>query len=202
MLAPWKKSYDKPRQHIKNIDITLLTKVSLVKTMVFPVIRYGWIWELDDKEGWEPKNWCFQTVVLEKTHECSLNKKEIKPVNPKGNQSRIFIGRNNAEPEAPILWPPGGRSQLIRKDHNAGKDRRQEEQGTTGDETFGWHHWFNVLESEQTLGDRVRKAWCAAVHGVTKSSTWLSDWTATTKLYVYVYAHMKRNFTKKIFRLM
>ena len=73
-----------------------------------------------------------QTVVLEKTHECSLNNKEIKAVNPKGNQSRIFIGRNSAEPEAPILWPPGGKSQLIRKDHNAGKDRRQEEQGTTG----------------------------------------------------------------------
>ena len=76
-------------------------------------------------------------MVLEKTHECSLNNKEIKPVNPKGNQSQILIGRNNAEPEAPILWPPGGKSQFIRKDRDAGKDRRQEEQGTTGDGMFG-----------------------------------------------------------------
>ena len=111
------------------------------------------MWELDHKEGWAPKNWCFQSVVLEKTLEGHLNSKEIKPVNPKGNQPWIFIGRADAEAEALILWPPDAKNQLIGKDPDAGKDWRQEEKETTEDEVVGWHHQLNGHEFEQTPGD-------------------------------------------------
>ena len=97
------------------------------------------MWELDYKESWAPKNWCFRTVVLEKTLESPLECKEIKPVHPKGNQSWIFIGRNDAEAEALILWPPDVKNWLIGKDPDAEKDWRQEEKGTTEDEMVGWH---------------------------------------------------------------
>ena len=111
-----------------------------------------WMWELDHKEGWAPKNWCFWTVVLEKTLESSLDCK-IKPINPKGNQSWIFIGRTDAEAEAPILWPPDAKSWLIGKDSDARKDRGQWEKGTTEDELVGWHHQLNGYEFKQTLKD-------------------------------------------------
>ena len=110
------------------------------------------MWELDYKESWAPKNWCFWTVVLEKILESPLDCKEIQPVHPKGNQSWIFIGRTDAEAETPILWPPDVKSWLIWKDPDAGKDWGQEEQGTTEDEMVGWHHRFNGHESEWTLG--------------------------------------------------
>ena len=109
------------------------------------------MWELDHRESWALKNWCFWTVVLEKTLESPLNCKEIKPVNPKGHQPWIFIGRTDAE--APILWPPDVKSQLIRKDPDAGKDWRQEEKGMTEDKMVGWHHWLNGHEFGQALGD-------------------------------------------------
>ena len=105
------------------------------------------------KEGWVPKNWCFQIVVLEKTLESPLDCKEIRPVHPKGNQSWIFIGRIDADAETAILWPPDAKNWLIWKDPDAGKDWRQKEKGTTEDEMVGWHHWLNGHESEQTLGD-------------------------------------------------
>ena len=101
-----------------------------------------WMWELDYKESWVPKNWCFWTVVLEKTLESPLDCKEIQPVHPKWNQSWIFIGRTDAEAETPILWPPGAKCRLIGKDPDAGKDWRQEK-GTTEDEMIGRHHWHN-----------------------------------------------------------
>ena len=101
--------------------------------------------------SWVQKNWCFWTVMLEKTLESPLDCKVIKPVNPKGNQSWIFIGRTDAE--APIIWPPDARSQLTGKDPDAGKDWRQEEEGTTEDEVVGWHHQLNGHELEQALGD-------------------------------------------------
>ena len=112
-----------------------------------------WMWELDYKESWVPKNWCFPTVVLEKTHDSPLDCKEIQPVNPKGNQAWIFIGRTDAGAEAPILWPPDAKSQLIGKDSDAGKDWGQEEKGVTEDEMVGWHHWLKGHEFVQTLGD-------------------------------------------------
>ena len=116
---------------LKSRDITLPTNVHLVKAMAFLVVMYGCLWELDHKEGWTPKNWCFQTVVLEKTLESPLDY-EIKPVNPKGNQHLIFIGRTNVEAKVPTIWPPDAKIQLIGKDYEAGKDWGQEKKAVTG----------------------------------------------------------------------
>ena len=127
---------------LKNRDITLPTKVHLVKAMVFPVV----MWELDYKENWVQKNWCFWTVVLEKTLESPLECKEIQSVHPKGNQSWVFIGRTDVEAEAPVFWPPDAKSWLIWKDTDVGKDWRQEEKGTTENEMVGWHHQLNGHE--------------------------------------------------------
>ena len=113
---------------LKSRDITLPTNVHLVKAMVFPVVDV-WIWELDYKESWALKNWCFWTVVLEKTLESPLNCKKIKPVNPKGKQSWIFIGRTDAEAEAPIVWPPDTKNWLIGKDPDAGKSEGRRKRG-------------------------------------------------------------------------
>ena len=134
------------------------------------------MWELDCEESWALKNWCFWTVVLEKTLESPLDCKEIQPIHPKGNQSWIFIGRTDARAEAPILWPPDGKNWLIGKDHDAGKDWRQKK-GTTEDEMAGCHHRFNEHEIELAPGvGGGGEAWRAAVHGVTKCQTWVSDW--------------------------
>ena len=138
--------YDKPRQHIKNQRHYYANN---------GIVSFGfssshvWMWQLDHKEGWTLKN-CFWAVVLEKTLESALDCKEIKPVNPSGNQSWIFIGRTDAEveAEAPILWPPDAKSWLIRKDPVAGKDWRQEEKGMTEDRMVGWHHRLDGHEFE------------------------------------------------------
>ena len=140
-----------PRQCIKKKRHHFANKGPIVKAMGFPVVI--WMWELDHKEGWVLKNWCFQVVVLEKTLECSLDCREIKPVNTEGNQPWIFTRRTDAETETPILWPPDVKSQLTGKDPDAGKGWRQEEKGMTDDEVVGWHHWLNGHEFEQTLGD-------------------------------------------------
>ena len=125
---------------LKSRDITLSTKVHLVKAMVFPVVMCGC--ELDYKDSWALKNWCFWTVVLEKTLESPLDCKEIQPVHPK-DQSWVLIGSTDVEAESPILWPPDVKSWLIWKDHDAGKDWGQEENSMTEDEMVGWHHWLN-----------------------------------------------------------
>ena len=132
---------------LKSRDITLPTKVHLVKAMVFPVVMYGC--ELDYKESWVLKNWRFWTVVLQKILESPLDCKEIQPVHPKGDQSWVFIGRTDAEAETPILWPPHLKNWLIGKDPDIGKDWRLEEKGMTEDEMDGWHHRFNEHEFEQ-----------------------------------------------------
>ena len=111
-----------------------------------------WIRELDHKESWARKNWCFGTVVLEKTLESPLDCKEVKPVNPKGIQSWIFSGKTDAQAEAPVLWPPGVKNGLIGKDSDPGKDWRQEEKGITEDEMVVCHHWLDGCEFEQALG--------------------------------------------------
>ena len=139
---------------LKSRDITLATKVHIVKPQICKWCHpngfssgHVWIWELDYKEGSEPKNWCFQIMVLKKTLESPLDSKEINPVNSKGNQPWIFIGRTETEAEAPILWLPDMKSQLIERDLDAGKDWRQVEKGTTENEMVGWHHQLNRHES-------------------------------------------------------
>ena len=151
MLVPWKKSCDQPRHHIKKQKHYFAKKSPSVKAMTLPVVVC--MWELDYTESWVPKNWCFWTVVLEKTLESPLDCKEIQPVHPKGNQSWIFIRRTDAEAETPILWPPNVKNWLIWKDPDAGKDwRRWEEKGMTEDEMVGWHHQLYGHESEWTPG--------------------------------------------------
>ena len=133
---------------LKSRDITLPTKVYIVKATGFFSSCPVQMWGLDHKESWVSKNWCFWTVVLEKTLESPLDCKEIKPGNPKGNQSWIFIGRTDAETTAPILWPADVKNWFIGKDPDAGKDWRQEEKGTTEDEVVGWHHRLDGHEFE------------------------------------------------------
>ena len=115
-------------------------------------LSHVWMWELDHKENWEPENWFFWTGVLEKTLESPLDWKEIQPFHPKGNHFWIFIGRTDAEAEAPILWPPDAKNWLTGKDLDAGKDWRWEEKGMTEDEMAGWHHQLDGLEFEWTMG--------------------------------------------------
>ena len=147
----WKKSFDKPRQCIKKERHHFADKDLYSQSYGFSSSHVG-MWELDHKEGWTPKNWYFQTVVLEKTLESPLDNTEIKPVNLKGNQPWIYIGRTDAE--APVLWPPDVKRQPIGKDPDAGKDWGQEEKGATeDDEMFGWHHWLSGYEFEQIPGD-------------------------------------------------
>ena len=184
MFAPWKKSYDQPRQQIKRqrhyfankgpstgreegggfrMGNTCIPVVNscwyMAKLIQYCKVKkkkksYGfssgqvWMWELDHKENWVPKNWCFWTVVLEKTLESPLDCKEIQPVHPKGNQSWIIIGRTDAQAEAPILWLSDAKNWLIWKDPDAGKDWKQEEKGTTEDEMAGWHHRLDGREFE------------------------------------------------------
>ena len=134
-----RKVMTKPRQHIKKQRRYFASKGPSSQSHGFSS-NHVWMWELGYKESWAPKNWCFWTVVLEKTLESPLDCKEIQPVHPKGNQSWIFIGRTDAEAETPILWPSDVKNSLIWKDPDAGKDWGQEEKGTTKDEMAGCHH--------------------------------------------------------------
>ena len=151
MLAPWKKSYDKPRDGVKKQWHHFADKGPYSQSYGFSSSHVQ-MWELDHNEGWVLKNWSFQTVILKETLGSTSDSKEIKLVNPKGNQPWIFTGRTHAEAETPILWPPDVRRWLIRKDPDAGKDWGQEK-GATEDKRVGWHHQLNGHEFEETLGD-------------------------------------------------
>ena len=139
-----------------------------------------WMWELNYKGSWVSKNWCFWTVVLEKTLESPLDCKEIQPVNPKGNQSRVFIGKTDVETETPILWPPDMKNWLTEKDPDAEKDCGQEEKGMTEDEMVGWHHWLDGHEFSQapSVGDGQVSLACCSPWGFRELDTteWL-NWT-------------------------
>ena len=141
---------------------------------------HAWMWELDYKESWAPKNWCFWTVVLQKTLQSPLDCKEIQPVHPKGDQSWVFIGGTDVEAETPILWPPDGKNWLTGKDPDAGKDWRQEERGMTEDEMVWWHHQLDGHELEQAMGvgDGQGSLVCCSPWGRKESDTteWL-NWT-------------------------
>ena len=173
MLTPWKKSYHKARQHIKNQRHHFANKSLCSQSYGFPS-SHVWMWELDRKGGWAPKNWCFQTVVLEKTLESPLDSKEIKSVNPEGNQSWIFIGRTGVE--APIFWPPDVKSWHIGKDPDAGKDLEQEEKGATEDEMVGCYHCLNRHKFEETQGDSDGQRSLVCSSSESCSQTQLRDW--------------------------
>ena len=173
------ESYDQPTEHMKKQRHYFASKGPSSQSYGFSS-SHVWMWELDYKESWVPKNWCFWTMVLEKTLESPLDSKEIQPVHPKGNQSWIFIGRTDAEAETPILWPPDGKNWLIGKDPNAGKDSRQEEKGMTEDEIVGWHHQLDGHEFEQApgVGDGQGSLACCSPWDCKESDTTeLLNWT-------------------------
>ena len=174
-------------------DITLPTKVHLVKAMVFSSIHV-WMWELDYKESWAPKNWCFWSVVLEKTLESPLDCKELQPVNPEGNQSWIFIGRIDAEAEAPIFWPPDAKNWLTGKDPDAGEDWGRRKRGW---QRIRWHYQPNGHKFEKTLGvgDGQGSLACCSSRGHKESDmTEQLNWTELNYLipHQYLSLHCER----------
>ena len=173
-----RKAMKKPRQHIKKQRHYFANKGPSSQVYGFSS-SHVWMWELDYKESWAPKNWCFWTVVLEKTLESPLDCKEIKPVNPKESQAWIFIGRTDAEAETPILWPPDAKYWVIRKDPDAGKDWTQEK-GTTEDEMVECHHQLDGHEFEHALevGDGQGSLVCSSPWGHKESDmTEPLNWT-------------------------
>ena len=174
------RSYDQPRQHIKKQTHYFANRGPSSQSYNVSS-SHVWMWELDYRESWALKNWCFWTVVLEKTLESPLDCKEIQPVSPKGDQSWIFIRRTDAAAESPVLWPPDTKKWLIGKDPDAGKDWRQEEKGTTEDEMVGWHHWLDGHEFEQALGagDEQGSLACCMQSMGCKESDWATElnWT-------------------------
>ena len=191
MLTPWKDSYDQPRQHIQKQKHYFANKGPSSQGYGFSS-SHVWMWVLDYKESWVLKNWCFWTVVLEKTLESPLDCKEIQLVHSKGDQSWVFIEGTDVEAETPILWPPDVESLLIWKDPDAGKDWRQEEKGTTEDEMFGWHHRHNGHGFGWTpgVGDEQGGLACCSSWGHKESDmTERLNWTELniSSIYIYVF---------------
>ena len=174
MFTPWKESYDQPRQHIKKQRHYFVNKGPSSQGYGFSSSHVR-MWELDHKKGSALKNWCFWTVVLEKTLESPLDCKEIQPVHSE-NQPWDFFGRNDAKAESPVLWPPHAKSWFIGKDSDAGRDWGKEEKGMTEDEMAGWHHWLDGHESEWTpgVGDGQGGLACCGSWGRKESDT--TEW--------------------------
>ena len=189
MLAPWKKNNGKPRQCIKKQRHLFADKGPYSQNYGFSS-SHAWMWEFDHKEGWALKNWCFWTVVLEKTLESPLDSKEIKPVNLKGNQPWIFIGRTHFETETSILWPSDEKCWLNGKDSDVGKAWRQEK-GKTQDEMVGLHHQPNMSLSKLQEMVKDKETWCAASVGSQRArQDWVTEqqqWhTPHTYIHTYV----------------
>ena len=161
-----------------------------------------WMWELDNKNNWAPKNWCLQTTVLEKTFESPLNSNQIKSVNLKGNQPKIFTGRTDAEAKAPIIWLPDVKSLLSRKDPDAENNWRQEEKGMTEDEMVGWHHQLNGQEFEQTprVGERQGSLTCCSLQCHRFRHDWETAQQQGPELSWYPHALSHMVFCFQIFR--
>ena len=183
MLTPWKESYDQPRQHVIKQKHYFANKGPSSQGYGFSS-GHVWMWELDCKESWAPKNWCFWAVVLEKTLESPLDCKEIQPVHPKGDQSWVFIERTD-EAETPILWPPDAESWFIVKDADAEEDWGHEEKGTTEDELVGCNHWLNAHEFGWTpgVGDGHGCLACCSSWGRKESD--VTEWLNWTKESVF-----------------
>ena len=187
MLTPWKVSYDQARQHIKKQRHYFANKGPSSQGYGFSS-SHVWMWELDYQGSWALKNWCFWTVVLEKTLESPLDWKEIQPVHPKGYQFWVFIGKTDFEAETAILWPPDAKSWLIWKDPDAGKDWGQEKKGITEDQMVGWHHWLNGYWSGWT-----RSWWWTGRPGVLRFIEWQGvrhDWVTElnyTNEYAFIF---------------
>ena len=172
------KVMTKLRQHSKKQRYYFAEKA--LSSLSYFSSGHVWMWELDYKESWTLKNWCFWTVVLEKILESPSDCKEIQPVYPKGDQSWVFFGRTDAKAETPVLWPPHAKSWLIGKDHDAGRDWGQEVNGTTEDEMAGWHHWLDAHKFEWTpgVGDGQGGLACCDLWGHKKSDmTECLNWT-------------------------
>ena len=176
-----------PTQHIKKQRHYFANKGPSSQSHGFSS-SHVWMWELYHKEGWALKNWCFWTVVLKKTLESPLDCKEIKPINRKENQHWIFIGRIDAETEAPVLWPPDAKSWLIRKDPGDGKDWRQEEKGTAENEMIRWRHRFNGYKFEQVLrvGEEQGSLVCYSPWGLRESD--MTELLNNDKSFIYVFS--------------
>ena len=182
MLAPWKESYDQPRQHIQKQRRYFVNKGLSSQGYGFSS-GHVWMWKLNYKESWTPKNWCFWTVVLEKTLESPLDCREIQPVHPKGDQSWVFTGRTDAKAETLILWPPHAKSWLIWKAPDAEKDWGQEEKGTTEDKMVGWRHWLDGHGFGWTpgVGDgQGGLAYCSSWGSKESETTERLNWTEFT----------------------
>ena len=177
----WNLPYDQPRQHIKKQRHYFVNKGPSSQGYGFSS-SHIWMWELDYKGSWTPKNWCFWTVMLEKTLESPLVCKEIQPVHPKGDQSWVFIGRTDVEAKTPILWPLDVKSWLTGKDPDAGKDWGQEEKEMTEDEIIGWHHRLNGHGFEWTPGVGDWQGGLASCSSWGRKESDMTEWLSWTKL--------------------
>ena len=183
MLASWKKSYNKPKQCIKKQRHHFADKGPYNQSYGFSS-SHVWLWELYHKQSWALKNWCFWTMVMEKTLESPLDCKEIQPVHPIGNQSWVFIGMTDVEAETPIFWPPDGKSWLIWKDPDAGKAWSREK-GTTEDEMVGWHHRVNGHKFDQTLGDSEEQGSLKYCSPWSYNELDTTEWLNNSRVYIY-----------------
>ena len=181
------ESYDQPIQHIQKQRHYFASKSLASQSYGFSS-GHVWMWELDSEGSWAPKNWCFWTVVLEKTLESPLDCKEVQPVHTKRDQSWMLIGRTDVKAETPVLWPPDAKNWLVWKDPDAGKDWRWEEKGTAEDKIVGWHHWLSGHEFEQALGvgDGQGGLACCSLRGHKESDTTEQlNWTVYSQFYIH-----------------